>query len=121
MSLRFQRLLTYGPVVCYEDESTWTPQVKELYARLEAGDCSALAPLLEEDITFISNQHAVNALILLKFDPQRDRDEARAELRRIAGTIERRIVDAYNAFVEMESTVSISFPAFFQASIPPFR
>lgn len=90
MSLKFERVVTFGPVVDYTNKETWTPEVRALYKKLEGGDCSALAPLLEVDIEFITDRHALRTLILLKYDPDRPGAESRAELRKIANVIARR-------------------------------
>ena len=94
MSLHLQRVFTYGPVVNYGLEETWTGEVRGLYKRLEDGDFTALAPLISIDIGFLSDSQAMRNLEVLKFAPEREIDgrQARRELRRIANVIERRPV-----------------------------
>ena len=82
--------MAFGPVLNYNDPQTWTPEVRELYRRLEGGDCSALAPLLAADLEFITDPQAMRALVVLKCDPQYPPKEARAQLNRIANVVRRR-------------------------------
>jgi hypothetical protein len=90
VSLRFERLVTFGPVVNYNLKETWTDEVRELYKRLEGGDVTALAPLIAIDLEFLTDSQAMCILVLLKFDPERDTRQAKLELRKIANIIERR-------------------------------
>jgi hypothetical protein len=90
MSSRFERLVAFGPVLNYNDQHTWTPEIRELYRRLEGGDCSALAPLLAADLEFITDPQAMRALVVLKYDPQYPARKARVQLNRIASVVRRR-------------------------------
>ena len=90
MSLKFERILAFGPVVDYPRKETWTQEVKDLYQRLKDGDCTALAPLLAIDLEFIRDTQALRALLLLKYDPDYPAASARRELRKIANVLTRR-------------------------------
>lgn len=90
MTMRFSRLVTFGPVVTYHDRHTWTEEVKQLYKRLQDGDPGALAPLLAIDIEFVRDSQAMRALVTLKNDPAYPAAKARSQLRKIANVMTRR-------------------------------
>ncbi len=85
-----KHIVAFGPVVNYNDPTTWTDEVKRLYDRLGDGDCTALAPLVAIDIEFLTDQQAMRALVTLKYDPDFPDRKARAELRKTANVLIRR-------------------------------
>lgn len=91
MSERFERMFTFGaPPVNSRNRDTWTDEVVALYQRLQDGDDTALAPLLEFDMEFLREGMAIAAIVGLKYDRTIPARVARAGLQRIANVIRKR-------------------------------